>query len=273
MNKNQIQNPYKDESGKSLLRRSIVTFLDILGYRDQVRKAFETNKGETLLLSLRKALDESYHHIKEEAGISRPWVVKGFTDNFVIGFPFFYDAESEMGYIFSNLCAFQLMLVVHGFFIRGGLAIGDLYMDDEIVFGKGLLEALETEKNLARDPRIVLSRTAIQYLDRHVKYYSRIEVAPQYDHVLKDRDGQVFINYLNLITEFEADYSVFLDEFKMHKKVVESRLKEYVSKPPIWDKYLWVANYHNWFCDQSPHFDESYKIDLSEIPVGPSRIG
>lgn len=274
MNENQIQNPDRDESGSPLLRNSVVIFIDILGYQDQVKKAMEAGEGEAILTDLRKAFDETYHHIKDESDITRPhWLVKGFTDNIVIGCPIFQDAEPEMGYMFSNLCIFQLMMISHGFFIRGGIAIGKLYMDDEIVFGKGVIEAYETEQNLARDQRIVLSKSALEYVEYHIKSYARVEIAPQYSHLLRDRDGQIYVNYLDLITEFEADYSVFFNEFKKHKEVVESRLREYVSQPPIWNKYLWVANYHNWFCDQSSHFDESYKIDLSEIPVGPSRIG
>lgn len=274
MDENQIQNPYRDESGRPLLRNSVVTFIDILGYQDQVKNAVEAGEGEALLSDLRKAFDETYHHIKDESEITRPhWLVKGFTDNIVIGYPIFQDAEPEMGYMFFNLRIFQLMMITHGFFIRGGMAIGELYMDDEIVFGEGLIEAYETEQNLARDPRIVLSKSAIEYVEYHLKSYPDVKSAPHYDELLKDRDGQTFINYLSLIIEFETEYEVYFDKLRSHKIIAESRLKDFVSKPPIWNKYLWVANYHNWFCDQSSHFDESYKIDLSEIPIGPSRIG
>jgi len=65
---------------------------------------------------------------------------------------------------------------------------------------------------------------------------------------------------------------VGFEEFKKHKEIVESRLREYISEPSIWNKYLWVANYHNWFCTQTTFFDESYRIDLGKIPVGPTRI-
>jgi hypothetical protein len=56
--------------------------------------------------------------------------VKGFTDNIVIDYPISQDAEHEMGYTFSTLCFFQLLMITHGFFMRGGNAIGKLYMDD-----------------------------------------------------------------------------------------------------------------------------------------------
>jgi len=133
LSENQIQNPYKDESGKPLLRNSVVTYIDILGYQDQVKNAVDAGRGKAILLDLRKAFDETYHHIKDESEVSHPhWLVKGFTDNIVIGYPVFQDAEPEMGYMFSNLCTFQLMMIIHGFFIRGGMAIDLFHKAQEI---------------------------------------------------------------------------------------------------------------------------------------------
>jgi len=273
MNNSQFQNPYRDESGRPLLRRSVVTFIDILGYQDQVKKAVASGEEGTLLMSLRHAYDETYSHIKDVEESNRPhWLVKGFTDNIVIGYPVRLDAEPEMGDMFSNLCTFQLMMTIHGFFIRGGMAIGDLYMDDEIVFGEGLIEAFETEQNQARDPRIVLSRSAIEYATHHLKHYAHVEDAPQYEHLLKDCDGQLFINYLYPTIEFEAEYVIGEEEILGHKEIVKSRLEQFISEPTIWSKYFWVANYHNWFCDHTRHFDEQHKLNLYGIPVGPSRI-
>lgn len=276
----QDKNPYKSDTGEPLLKKSVVAFIDILGYKGQVKKAFEEKKGEALLRKLRKAFDETYDHIKDEADKILPqlaskklsWIVKGFTDNIVIGYPIKDDAEPEMGTMFSILSYFQLMMIIQGFFIRGGIDVGELYMDDEIIFGNGLLEAYEVEQNLASDPRIVLSKIALKYTKIHISYYARPEAAPQIELLLKDRDGQVFINYLSPILEFVNEGFVAEEELLKHKEVVELRLKEYVSEPAIWSKYFWVANYHNWFCDQSSYFNESYKIDLSKIPLGPGRI-
>lgn len=273
MTESNFQNPYRDESGGARIRRSVVAFIDILGYQEKVKKAVREGEEELLLKNLRSAFDETYQHIKDEAKDNRPdWLVKGFTDNIIIGYPVRHDAEVEMGYMISNLCTFQLMMTLRGFFIRGGIAIGNLYMDDEIVFGEGLIEAFEIEQNKARDPRIILSCSAIEYLKHHLKYYSSIEQAPQYYHLLKDRDGQFFINYLYPIIEFEYDNFIGEEEILRHKQIVESRLMEHITEPPIWSKYFWVANYHNWFCDHSRHFEEKHKIDLSNIPSGPDRI-
>ena len=279
MNNDQIRNPYKNDSGELVLRKSVVAYVDILGYLEQVKRAVKAGKKMELLIDLRKAYDETYNHIKDQSHIILPelgtkphWSVKGFTDNIVIGYPISRDAEPELGTIMSNLAFFQLMMITHGFFVRGGIAIGDLYMDDEIVFGEGLLEAYDVERNLARDPRIVLSESARKYSELHISYYAKPDFAPQTEQILKDKDGQIFINYLYPIVEFAAEYAVYEEELSKHKKIVEAKLKDYSSEPAVWSKYFWVANYHNWFCDQYDYFDESHKIDISDIPIGPSRF-
>jgi hypothetical protein len=79
-------------------------------------------------------------------------------------------------------------MTIDGFFIRGGVAVADVYFDEEIVFGPGLLEAYATESQRARDPRIVLADSCLQYIAESSS-----------GSLLKDADGQLFVNYLNKI--------------------------------------------------------------------------
>lgn len=274
------QNPYLSDSREPLLRESVVAFIDILGYQGQVVRAYETGSALALLKALRKALDQTYQMIEDQSGRVLPslgtrayWAVKCFTDNIVIGYPIRDDAEVELGTTISNLAYFQLSMIHNGFFVRGGISIGELYIDDEIVFGQGLSEAYEAESKLARDPRVVLSASASKYLSSHMRYYARPEDSPQNLVALKDRDGQLFVNYLYPIIEFEGDCFVGEDELLRHKGIVETKMKEHISEPTIWSKYFWAANYHNWFCEQNRrHFNESFDIKLADVHIGPSWI-
>ena len=56
--------------------------------------------------------------------------MRAFTDNIVIGYPIRGrgDAESELVTIFRNLSYFQMKLTMDGFFVRGAIAVGELYM-------------------------------------------------------------------------------------------------------------------------------------------------
>lgn len=171
------------------------------------------------------------------------------------------------------LALFQLKMVLSGFFLRGAISIGELYLDDDIIFGNGLLEALKGEQEQARDPRIILTGSALKHVDEHLTYYATLEDSPQYRELYRDADKQIFLNYLECILIAEDEIGPSFEELRRHKTVIEEKLREYVDRPPIWSKYLWVANYHNFFCEQYPHhFDDSFKIDLGEFQMRPDRL-
>src|SRR5258708_21417480 len=78
----------------------------------------------------------------------KTWEVKAFTDNIVIGCPIYLnepDAEAELGSVLLSVREYQLTMVHAGFFVRGGISISQLYMDDEIVFSDALMEAYSAE--------------------------------------------------------------------------------------------------------------------------------
>jgi hypothetical protein len=271
-----INNPYFQADGIPKTKRSVVVVSDILGFKEEMKKAYDDGRANDLLIKLRSAINNSYSLLKYESqlshGFAKEYEMKTFTDNIVIGFPIERDAEAEMGSAFFHLGAMQLGMVQSGFFIRGGIAIGELYIDNDIVFGDGLIDAYRAESQLARDPRIILSRSATEYLNIHLSYYHPVEHSTQYRDLLSDIDGQIFLNYLDGMLIAEDEHGPFYEELLKHKVIVEEKLDEFVNNPIIWSKYAWVANYHNYFCDQYKYFDESHKIDSTKLKLHPSRI-
>jgi hypothetical protein len=162
-------------------------------------------------------------------------------------------------------------MVAHGFFVRGGVSIGDLYMDNEIVFGKGLLEAYETEQTAARDPRIVISKSAVDYILQHFKFYGSPADSPHDDVLLVDTDGELFVNYLGATFDEEPE-SPDWTRVAQHQIAVEKGLNDFRGNPPIWSKYAWVANYHNFICDEQGGRFLQYKIRPELLGTQPMRI-
>jgi hypothetical protein len=188
------RNPYVITGGPRL-RLSVVAFVDILGYTELVKRSFADDTADTLLTQLHHALRKSRKHVdpKHKNIIARFGkkdfsAFKAFTDNIVIGHPIYDDGESELGYIFSELAYFQMILAINGFFVRGAISVGQFYMDDIAVFGPALVEAYEAEQKLARDPRIVLSLSAKKAVESHLKYYGGGKHAPQVRDLLRDSD-------------------------------------------------------------------------------------
>jgi hypothetical protein len=144
-----MRNPYTVNRNKELLP-SFVCYADILGFIESSKENFNNHTESQFLSKIRKSLRHAYDRIREEkieyfsvSGFS----FKVFTDNLVIGFPvqnFNFDAgEPELGRIYQILSEFQSYLAMDGFFIRGAITYGKHYMDNNVVFGNALLQAVE----------------------------------------------------------------------------------------------------------------------------------
>ena len=151
------RNPYVDDVSEPILRSSVVAFCDILGYRDMLSEAQECGKLKELLHQLHNALLGSHRfvdpnlreNILEDIRGKHLSAFRAFTDNIVVGRPISEDGESELGQAFYELSHFQMSMTIEGFFIRGCISVGDLYMDDITVFGQGLIDAYNGETTLA----------------------------------------------------------------------------------------------------------------------------
>ncbi|MBN1227959.1 MAG: hypothetical protein JXA79_13265 [Deltaproteobacteria bacterium] len=186
-----INNPYKDLR----MLPSFVCYADILGYSHLSNQAIHSGNEVSFLEKLHSALSNAYKRIREHAGGRKGdsfYAVKVFTDNIVIGYPvhrFDFDAgEPEFGDILGIFSEFQVGLAVEGFLLRGGIAFGDHYMDNDIVFGDALLEAVAQDKG-GGPPRISLAPSAIEIVHRQLGFYGDPSWAPQHEDLLKDADG------------------------------------------------------------------------------------
>ncbi|MEI7868042.1 MAG: hypothetical protein WCI11_09115 [Candidatus Methylumidiphilus sp.] len=284
------RNPYISKDGKPMLKDSVVAFVDILGYKELVCQEQKNGRSQELLLELHQKLSQSFYQLDGLRDNGEPIFetvrpdqmdfhkIRTFSDNIVIGYPInqfkhmnqnYVKGMFELDSLFSNLALFQLHMVNQGLFVRGAITVGELYIDDLIIFGQALIDAYNAEKEEARDPRIILTKSAEKMIDEHDSYY---QDQPKSNYMLdlyKDSDKKLFLNYLQslLIGDYDEQFVQSLED---HKNMVEKKLSEYPSQPKIWSMYAWVANYHNYFCDQ--HFDDEYKVDMAQYQMQPTRI-
>jgi hypothetical protein len=270
-------NPYLTDGRAPQLRKSLVAFLDILGFSSEMEAAFKERSASVLLKRLRDALDKAWFNLTDEYSGLGPvevnsWHVKAFTDNIVIGYPIRdADAEWELGTLLLAIREYQIAMVNSGFFIRGAIAIGDAYLDNEIVFGDALIEAYKAEQTLARDPRIVLAASIQPFIDRQLKFYSDPRESPHNDVLLKDVDGQLFVNYLGTIFD-EVPKHARIAEVSKHKLVVERNLRKHKDRPTLWSKYAWIANYHDFICREQGGQFLNFQIDSDLLQTTPARL-
>lgn len=262
-----------DEKQPKLIN-SIVCAIDILGFSQMIQKSCDEGYGNTLLTEINYLINKNKSCIipnKYSKGR-----IKIFTDNMVVAYPISGDAEQELDEILDNVSEYQFNLALEGLFVRGGISTGDFYINEDIVFGPALLEAHNVESKLACYPRIIMDDKTINLLKNHIKYY---DVAPQTAKVLIDNDGRWFLNYLNTIfkyyTQCNNEYEFERVQYSLllrHKDKLEEMLCKYSENTRVWDKYVWTANYHNYFCDLNFPNEKDLKINKRLLLSWPRNI-
>ncbi len=250
-------------NGKPIHRLSYCAFLDVLGFSQRTSDSYKNGIEDSLLMDFHQILTESIMELEDATGESMLYF-KSFTDNVVLAHPrASSDMEFEFGFIIEAIQEYQFKMALKGFFIRGGLSVDKLFMDQNSVYGAALLEAYRLESKVAVNPIVVLCDNTMKLVNKHLEYYSR-NSAPQLRDVLKGPDGRYFINYLTECV-IEGDESEFIDmdSLILHKQQIEKALQEYSSIPTVFSKFSWLAAYHNYFCGMIsgyPTYNDKAKI-------------
>lgn len=281
---NHKRNPYINAEGQREIHKSIIAFVDILGFKELVRNAKTEGKSQELFTDFHEVLSIWFNRIENfhKEIFEMPYIgskkdrykIRIFTDCVLIGCPIsksgcnynFIEGCYEFFDILSTLYLFQSEMVNQGYFVRGAIAVDELYMDDVIIYGNGVTEAYEAESKHAKYPRIILTESAKDMFMEIDKSFTRQGHKNYLNPYLnRDSDGQLFLNYLESIKIGESDYE-FVNELEKHKQIVEGNLSRYYGNPHILEKYIWAANYHNYFCNQPPYYND-YKIDLTQYQM------
>ncbi len=253
------------------VKTSVAVCMRILGYRECVERATSRETANSLLGTLRAALDHADEWATEVRNGDGPhWVTRAFTDRIVVGFP---SSEAlpleqhDIGTLLLYLAFFQFEMIRAGFFVRGAISVGEFHIDDDIVFGKAFAEANEEERKAACAPRIILAPSAAKVVASHVLRDNPAFSRLQRTALLRDFDDRLFVDYLGQ-TIFIAGGEIgpFRAELEMHRDRVAAKLTAFKHKSTIWSKYEWAARYHNFFCDLHS-FERAIRVKSREFSV------
>ncbi len=257
-------------------QRSIVSFVDILGYSAKVRDAEEKGETSKFLYEYRQALFAASDSFVNDASC----YAFNFTDSVVVGWPIAEEDDSEVPLCAScwYLALYQLTMSQFDYFVRGGVAVGEAYFDEYVQSGKAFLDAYETEERQAIYPRIVLAEDAVAEVKKSCSYY--IEEACPLDQLFAvDADGSIFINYLySVFGVFSGDSDRCREDIEgyitNHREAIERNLVATVSKSYVYRKYQWAARYHDFFCEEISGWlkkDLTISMDYGKERFAPPR--
>lgn len=241
------------DDGQPVLKKSYCVFMDVLGFSEMISSSSNQQNEHELFRQYYEVTSRMIARLSEHTERGSVLSMKVFSDNIVLAVPWFStDGESEFGFILTALREYQLSMALNGYFIRGGISVGNLFVDDNMIYGKALLDAYTLESKIANDPKIILSNEVLEIVRSHTQFYANPEYAPQNSDVVIDTDNKGFINYLDGLIEEHVDdgYQVNTELLLLHKQRVIEATESHRMNTKVWYKYHWLCDYHNYFCQQ-----------------------
>ncbi len=229
--------------------KSIVTFIDILGFGDLVRNKTAEEMSEII-------------RITEESSQTEHWQVSSsgrrsvtFSDTIISSCPL----VGPMGPQCHGLLFDEIMTVMHlqvklmdkaDIFVRGALTIGDIHHDEEAVYGPAVIDGYEIESKLCNFPRVVIDPKVLQAFEdekslRTIDHHYEDDSEIVEGLLRQDTDGLWFVDYLSAILRELDDPEYYLTILKKHKQLILRKAAENKKLNSIALKYNWLASYHN----------------------------
>ena len=182
-----------------------VAYFDVLGYKEKFKKSEDISKklveGIESSIKTTKDLvsifnDPSLESIAEMAKIE----YKVFSDNVLICRKKREYSLSEIDLVyFLRLIATIQRVFCEGsrLVVRGGITKGPLYLTNDLVAGKALIDVVELENN-AVYPRIVVDNCILNDLKPKIQheFLNKFVETFYQDLLIKDTDGKSFLNYI-----------------------------------------------------------------------------
>lgn len=205
----------------SNIKNYFVAYIDILGFSNMVLNDFEKND------EAEKNIDKLYSLHKKTSELTDNVDILQFSDSIVLATEF----DKHKFKIFINMIAkYQYALLCQGILCRGGIAYGKHFFDDGFMYSAGLIEAYKIEKDIAVNPKIVISIVISMDLFTLIYPYDNIEEDLS---VLREDDGTVFVDYLKYYTTGDSQK---IDELLKKNSSIKIDAK-------ILSKIRWLQNY------------------------------
>ena len=241
------------------LQNYYLAYFDVLGY-----KAFfneEESDHQKFLKDILGTLDYVKSQVNEFSSFSSRIGLRVYSDNFLL----YIKAEGQQDKLYEDFNALVALTSVvaliqvkileqYCILLRGGITKGEFYVDENIIFGKGLIQAVEIESKRAIYPRVAIDIDSFCLKNYDSLWKSLIK---------KDDDGIYFVDYFSInhylavglgnpieIIQTLRKQIIFLTN-KYCKYGSLSREDKINQRSKLIEKYLWVLNKFNDFCNDS----------------------
>ncbi|WP_153028144.1 hypothetical protein [Pseudomonas aeruginosa] len=261
-----------------MYRQCIISFIDLLGFKDII----QNSSAEDIRRRLSIVRDFSGLGDFENGEGYAPKVIQ-FSDSIIRIRPI--DSEANRAYNYGivfhellDLVHMQSDLINSRIPVRGGVSIGDVFYDEQTIFGPGFVRAYELESTFANYPRIVVDPEILSRVvddsDLRSSHNDLENELGSIRNLLKcGDDGIHFIDYLKSYQSEIDDFEDIPTYLENHKSIIQSNINRFNSLNPISSKYLWMAKYHNEVvCDLSPAFFTQWDLERDDFLISDTEM-
>ena len=233
----------------STFEERFVAFVDILGFKEIVENSINNidyqNKVSKVLEYIAKIRNDTYQDTWAKNG-EQLYDVSVFSDSIIISYPCDKRSSGDgLFYLLLDIIHLCFVLMQNGIYVRGGITVGNMIHNENIIWGPAVVKAYELEGQDAVYPRIIVDKQAIERGKELYKRWNPLDLNGHgLDDLVKlDDDGLYFLDYLSQRDEFDYEYD-YIRWLECVRKSIEDNLsKDYSSRIKM--KYVWFARYYN----------------------------
>ncbi|WP_370153676.1 hypothetical protein [Ferrovibrio sp.] len=220
----------------------VVAFVDILGFGALVKRA----DGDPTLRERIFGVLQNVHAFAAPTESNTDFKAQNFSDSLIISAT---NTADGLWHVLFSLSDLAINLLEIGVVVRGGVTVGGIHHDGDVVFGLGVNEAYRLESTIAAVPRIVLGATALSAANQ---YATQHEIWGTYrsSRLLRDRDGVWFLNIFCELGIFSRQGGM-LEEHPLYQRgtvireAIQAQIDSTIDQPDVYEKLRWLASYWN----------------------------
>lgn len=204
--------------------------MDVLGAKEIIRN---NDEEQEKFLKLKKLLRRFYELGDKGKGTTEIEITT-FSDHFVIscclndipdGSIRFQD---RLNHFFSVAIRLHLEGLNSGLLLRGAIVRGKLFHENDLIFGKALLDAEKNEREAAKYPRVVVENSILEKTCKHLKK----------NFLTSDKCGNFYIDYLN-----EDKFQSYGNDLNLTNvfEMIKTTMEKYKhANEKIFEKWEWM---------------------------------
>lgn len=207
-----------------------VAFLDILGFKEMI-----LNRQPELSLVVKSRMDflnQSINFLKQKYESN----IMIMSDSIVITI----ERDKECALIKFLFCIAKTNGLLNGAIIRGGISFGELFHEENIVFGPSFITAYQLQEYEAVSPRIIINPDDI----RKISTLSKLNHEIMKEYFILDDDKKIFFDYLSFLRDYPFEESILEYAFNSLTQAIDLNFFGAVnSSKKVADKYKWLLKY------------------------------